>query len=346
MMELFKVAVSSKASDVLITAGAPPMFRVRGEFLPSIFPGLVAKDTKDLLYGILRHDQIAKFEAAKELDFSLAVEKIGRFRANMFFQRGCIGGAFRLIPAQVPTVSALGLPPVLEELALQQQGLILVTGPTGHGKSTTQAAMIDIVNSRKRMHVVTIEDPIEYLHKNKKSVIEQREVGEDTESFASALKHVLRQCPDVILIGEMRDLESIASALTAAETGHLVLATLHTNDCVQAVDRLLDVFPAHQQGQVRAQLAFSLVAIIAQRLVPKTDGSGRIPAVEILRNNAAVGHLIRDGKTHQIYTIMETHARDGMCTMDKALKELYLQGNVSLEDCKARMRNPASLEKV
>ncbi len=345
MLDLFKMAAANKASDVIVTAGAPPMFRVRGELMPSIHPTLDAKDTKALLYTLLRHDQIAKFEAARELDFSLTVEKVGRFRANIFVQRGCLGGAFRLIAARIPTLAELNLPPILEDIALQQQGLILVTGPTGHGKSTTQAAMIDIINTKKKAHIVTIEDPVEYLHKNKKSVIEQREVGDDTDSFAAALRHVLRQAPDVILIGEMRDLESISSALTAAETGHLVVATLHTNDCVQAVDRLLDVFPAHQQNQVRAQLAFCLVAVIAQRLLPKNSGDGRIVAVELLRNNAAVGHLIRDAKTHQIYTIMETHAKDGMITLDKALKELYLAGSISYEEAKGRMRNPGTLEK-
>jgi twitching motility protein PilT len=346
MLDLFRVAVTNKASDMLVTAGAPPMFRVRGEFISSVFPPLEAKDTKSLLYTILSHDQIAKFEATKELDFSLTVEKVGRFRANIFMQRGCLGGAFRLIAAKIPTLAELSLPPILEELALQSQGLILVTGPTGHGKSTTQAAMIDIINTKKKCHIVTIEDPLEYLHKNKKSIIEQREVGDDTDSFANALRHVLRQAPDVILIGEMRDLESISSALTAAETGHLVIATLHTNDCVQAVDRLLDVFPAHQQGQVRAQLAFCLVAVIAQRLLQRSSGDGRIVAVELLRNNAAVGHLIRDAKTHQIYTIMETHAKDGMVTMDKALKELYLAGSITYEEAKGRMRNPTGLEKA
>jgi len=235
---------------------------------------------------------------------------------------------------------------VIEELAMAPQGLIVVTGPAGHGKSTTQAGMIDYINGRRKAHVITIEDPIEFMHTNRKCVIEQREIGEDTLSFSEGLKHVLRESPDVILVGEMRDPESIACALTAAETGHLVITTAHTNDCVQAVDRLLDVFPAMQQGQVRAQLSMCLLAVIGQRLLPRQDGNGRIPAVEILRNSHGVAHLIRDEKTAQIYAMMETHGRNGMRTMDAALKDLFARGLVTHEEARGRMRTPSLLDRV
>jgi twitching motility protein PilT len=346
LSQVFKAAVANGASDVIITAGSPPIMRINGEIVFALTPPLSGEETKKLIYGILRDEQIARFEAARELDFSFYVEASHRFRGNSFLQRGHVGAAFRLIANKIPTLVELKLPAVLEEFALSQQGLILVTGPTGHGKSTTQAAMIDIINSRKKVHIVTVEDPIEYLHQNKKSVIEQREVGDDTKSFANALRHVLRQNPDVILVGEMRDLDSISAALTAAETGHLVITTVHTNDAVQAIDRLLDVFPSHQQAQVRMQLSMSLLAVVAQRLLPRADGTGRVAACEILRSNSAISHLIRDGKTHQIYTIMETHAKDGMVTLDACLKELYLKGIVSHEECRSRMKNPAYLDKV
>ncbi len=343
---LFKAAVEKQASDVVITVGSPPLFRIHSELIPLKVPALTEGDAKTLIYDILTPEQVVRLEKHRELDFSFFVEGKHRFRGNAFFQRGFVGGAFRLIANHVPTMEQLGLPPVLEEFALAPQGLFLVTGPTGHGKSTTQAAMIDLINSRKRAHIVTIEDPIEYMHRNKRSVVEQREVGDDTLSFANALRHVLRQAPDVILVGEMRDLESISAALTAAETGHLVLATLHTNDSIQAIDRLVDVFPAHQQNQVRAQLSMALLGVLAQRLLRTVDGEGRVVATELLRNNPAIGHLIRDGKTHQIYTIMETHAREGMYTMDSSLKALFQKGIVSYEDVRSRMRNPSVLDRL
>ncbi|MBI5368376.1 MAG: type IV pilus twitching motility protein PilT [Planctomycetes bacterium] len=346
MMEIFKAAAARVASDIIITAGSPPILRVNGDLISANSPPLTLEDTKSMVYSLLRAEQIAKFERERELDFSFYVENFQRFRGNAFFQRSCVGAAFRLIPNTIPALRELGLPPVLEEFALQPQGLILVTGPTGHGKSTTQAALLDLVNTRRRAHIVTIEDPIEYLHKNKKCVVEQREVGDDTLDFAGALRHVLRQNPDVILVGEMRDLESISAALTASETGHLVIATLHTNDAIQAIDRLLDVFPPHQQNQVRTQLSMCLLAILAQRLVPTVRGAGRAVATEILRNNAAVAHLIRDGKTHQIYTILETHAREGMYTLDHSLKELFLKGVIAYDTARSRMRNPAALDQA
>ncbi|MCC6741046.1 MAG: type IV pilus twitching motility protein PilT [Planctomycetia bacterium] len=346
MVQVFKAAVGGRASDVVITSGSPPIFRVNGEVVFGQTPPLGPEETRKLVYDILRPEQIARFEREKELDFSLTVEDVHRFRGNVFQQRGNVGAAFRLIPDRIPVLRELGLPRVLEEFALTPMGLFLITGPTGHGKSTTLAGIINLINEQKKAHVVTIEDPIEFLHRNRKSVIEQREVGDDTHSFASALKHVLRQAPDVILVGEMRDPESIGAAITAAETGHLVLATLHTNDSVQAIDRLIDVFPSHQQSQVRAQLSMSLLAVVAQRLIRTADGKGRVVACEVLKNNAAIGNLVRDGKTHQIYTVMETHAREGMVTLDASLKELYLTGRITFDEARRRMRNPALLEKA
>ena len=340
---LLQFAVDKGASDVLLTAGASPVVRVNGELMYTNAETLTPEASKKTVYSVLTDEQIARFEANKELDFSLFVKDVHRFRGNVFLQRGCVGAAFRLIPERAPSREELGLPPVVEDFCTRYQGLIIVTGPTGHGKSTTQACMLDIINERRKLHVVTVEDPIEYIHYNKKSVIEQREVGDDTRSFAAALRHVLRQDPDVILVGEMRDLETMSAALTAAETGHLVITTLHTNDAVQSVDRLLDTFPPHQQNQVRTQLAFCLLAVIAQRLVPQADGKGRVLAIEILRNIPAVGHLIREGKIHNIYTVMETQMREGMCTMDASLKRLYLRGLITREAARTRMRNPELL---
>ena len=345
LSKLFALAVQKSASDILITAGSPPMLRIAGDLHPLTAPALTGEDTKRWCYGVIASDQIARFEREKELDFSFDYQGKLRFRGNLYVQRGQVAAAFRVIANDIPSLEQLKLPMVLREFALKPQGLFIVTGPTGHGKSTTQAAMVDIINSERKCHIVTIEDPIEFLHKNRRSVIDQREVGEDTLSFAAALKHVLRQNPDVILVGEMRDPETMATALTAAETGHLVLATLHTNDAVQAVDRIVDTFPAHQQGQVRTQLAFSLLAILAQRLLPRADGMGLQVAVEILVNSPAVSHLIRDGKAHQLYSVLETSGKDGMVTMDHTLKEMALAGTITFEEAKKRMRNPAVLTK-
>ena len=342
--DLFQLAVKRSASDILISANTPPALRINGELAFVNCGAVTADETKALVYSILGSDQIAKFEAEKELDFSLYVQDLHRFRANVYLQRGCVGAAFRLIPGVIPSSEELGLPRMVEDLALRPQGMVLVTGPTGHGKSTTQAAMVDLINKQRRVHVITVEDPIEYVHTNQKSVVDQREVGGDTHSFSAALKHVLRQDPDVILIGEMRDLDTISAALTAAETGHLVLATLHTNDAIQSVDRLLDVFPPHQQGQIRTQLGFCLLAVIAQRLIPRIDRPGLVVATEILMNTSASANLIREGKTHQLYTVMETSARDGMHTMDSSLKQLYLKGIIAYEEAQKRMRNPKVLE--
>jgi twitching motility protein PilT len=346
LTDLLRRALRSGASDVILTAGAPPAFRINGQVVSVGGPPLTDEGSRRLVYGVLRDAQVARFEAELELDFAFSLDGRHRFRGNAFLQRGSVGAVFRLVPDSVPEIESLNLPAVVEEFALAPQGLVLVTGPAGHGKSTTQAAMIHRINSRRRAHVITVEDPIEFVHANLLSVVEQREVGQDTKSFAEALRHVLREAPDVILVGEMRDPESIACALSSAETGHLVLATLHTNDSVQAVDRIVDPFPPAQQGQIRSQVSMALLGVISQRLLPRADGKGRIPAVEILRNTTGVSHLIREGKTPQIYAIMETHAKDGMRTMDAALKDLYLRGAVTYDEAAGRMRNPKMLDRA
>jgi twitching motility protein PilT len=345
-IEVFNQAVEAEASDLIVTAGEPPIVRIHGNIKPlKGYEALTSDETRRFLYGLLRDEQIARFEQEKELDFSIQLRDRRRFRGNAFFQRGAVGAAFRTVPGEVPSMDELFLPSTLGQLALSMQGLMMVTGPTGSGKSTTLASMIDVINRKRRVHVVTIEDPIEYLHTNKRAIIEQREVGEDTLSFPSALRHCLRQSPDVILIGELRDFETISTAVTAAETGHLVLGTLHTNDCVQAVDRMIDVFPPNQQVQIRSQLAASLLAVFNQRLLPRSDQPGLIAASELLIANVAVRTLIREDKTHQLYSVMETGARDGMYTMDQCLKRLFVHGHIPLEEARRRVRNPREFEK-
>jgi twitching motility protein PilT len=341
---ILRLAVKRNASDAIVTAGVPPALRVDGDLHYTNAPPLSPRETQRLVYEILADEQIARFERDRELDFSIALGEEHRFRVNCYWQRDAVGAAFRVIPKDIPDLATLGVPAIMRELVLSHQGLILITGPTGHGKSTTQAALIDIVNTEKKVHIVTIEDPLEFLHASKSSVVDQREVGQDTLSFAEALRHVLRQDPDVILIGEMRDLETMRTALTAAETGHLVIATLHTNDAVQSVDRIIDSFPPHQQSQVRAQLSFCLLAILSQRLLPRKGGGERVLATELLCNNAAVANLVREGKTQQIYGVMETQARQGMYTMDSSLKDLYLKGVVEREAARRRMRSPQLLD--
>ncbi len=340
MKNLFELVIARKSSDLLLTAGAPPLLRINGELKATEYPELTPEENKRLIYSILSEKQREEFEEKRELDMSIGVSGGHRFRVNVYMQKGCVTAAMRTIPEQIPSLEELGIPKIVAKLAFRPQGLILVTGPTGHGKTTTQAAIIDLINAHKRCHIITVEDPIEYVHYHKKSVIDQRELGSDTLSFPGALKYVLRQNPDVILIGEMRDLETIASALTAAETGHLVIATLHTNDAIQTVDRIVDVFPSHQQQQIRIQLALSMLAVISQRLLPRANGKGRVLACEILRNNSAVANLIREAKTHQIYSIMETHSKDGMITLDASIKQLYLRGIISYDVAVNHVRNP------
>jgi twitching motility protein PilT len=346
MKMLFEHAARIAASDLIITAGAPPIVRVDGELYPAIEVSLAPEGSKKLIWSLLNETQQEMFERNRELDFSLAVTGSLRFRANIYYQKGAVAGSFRLIPREIPSLKDLGLPPIVKELTLRSKGLILVTGPTGSGKTTTQAAMIDLINSTQRCHIVTVEDPIEFVHENKKGIVDQREVYADTLSFANALKYVLRQNPDVILVGEMRDMETIGAALTAAETGHLVIATLHTNDAVQSIDRIVDVFPPHQHAQIRTQLAFALIGVIAQQLIPKADGEGRILAAEILIKNYAVATHIREAKTHQTRSIMEASKAEGMITMDHRLKELYEAGEIRYEEVVRRVSSPAFLKEI
>lgn len=342
--DLFELVANEKASDLLISAGAPPILRINGNLFRSRTEALTPEQTKQLIYDFLTDDQKEAFEKNRELDFSLAVGRRHRFRVNVYWQKQAVTAALRPIPEKIPALDDLGLPDVVKQLAKARQGLVLVTGPTGHGKTTTQAAVIDLINNDRACHIVTVEDPIEYVHSHKRSIVDQREVGFDTKSFASALKYVLRQDPDVILIGEMRDLETIRAALTAAETGHLVFATLHTNDAIQSVDRVIDVFPGGEQQQIRFQLSMTLLAIISQRLLPRADNAGRVLACEVLQNNTAIANLIREGKTHQVYSVLETGFKEGMQTLDRSLKTLYKKGLVSFDDAAANMRNPKDLK--
>lgn len=343
LRDLFNMVTESKASDLLLTANVPPVFRKDGRLVQAPLPDMAPDEVKRLVYSFLTDEQKQKFEEDKELDLSLGVGTEHRFRINCFIQRGCVAAAFRPIPSKVPGLKELGLPPIIYDFCFAPQGLVLVTGPTGHGKSTTQAAMVDVINTQKSCHIITIEDPIEYVHQHKKSIVEQREVGGDTHRFSTALKYVLRQDPDVILIGEMRDLETIAAALTVAETGHLVLATLHTNDAVQTIDRIVDAFPERQQQQIRVQLSMVLLAVVSQRLLPRASGQGRIVATEVLRNTHASAALIREAKTPQLYSVIETGTKDGMHTMDSSLIRLYKRGLISLDEARIHMKNPQTL---
>ena len=342
--QLFELVVKQKASDLLIGAGAPPILRVNGELLRVKGTSLTEDDSKKLIYSVLTPEQIKKFEKDKELDFSLASGRKHRFRVNVYLQKQAVTAALRPIPEEIPKWDDLGLPDYIKTLAMAKQGLVLVTGPTGHGKTSTLAAIIDIINEQRSCHVITIEDPIEFVHQHRRSIVDQREVGEDTHSFVDALRYVLRQNPDVILVGEMRDLETIQAALSAAETGHLVFATLHTNDAIQSVDRIIDVFPAEQQQQIRFQLSMVLLAILSQRLLPREDGEGRVLALELLKNTTAVANLIREAKTHQVYSVMETAKKDDMITMDKSVKNHYMDGTISYDEAVVNMRNPKELK--
>ena len=343
MKELLKSAIHYGASDMLLSVGNPPILRINGDLLElNQVSKLSNSDTRNLLFSVLSRHQRAEFEQNKELDFALSITlndqnntaSSHRFRVNGFFQKGSISCAIRVINQHIPNPEQLRLSPVVLDLGKRPHGLVLITGPTGHGKSTSLACLIDQINQNRSCHIITIEDPIEYVHNNKKAIIEQRELHADTHSYAQAMKYILRQDPDVILIGEMRDPETISAALTAAETGHLVLATLHTNDAVQTVDRIIDSFPPHHQGQIRSQLSACLEGVIAQRLLPRADTSGRIAVFEIMLGNTAVRALIRDGKTHQIKAAMETAQREGMNTMDKSLLELYNEGLISRQTVK------------
>ncbi|MFA4043371.1 MAG: hypothetical protein HZRFUVUK_000136 [Candidatus Fervidibacterota bacterium] len=344
--DLLRIVVEKNASDLHLCVGVPPVLRIDGKLYRTPFMPAEPAQTQRLIYEILTDDQIQRFENELELDFSYSLQNIARFRVNVFKDRGNVAAAFRLIPRRIPSIRELGLPVILEELILKPRGLILVTGPTGSGKSTTLAAMIDHLNNTDSRHVITIEDPIEYMHTHKKCIINQREIGQDTLSFAKALRSALREDPDVILVGEMRDLETIATAITAAETGHLVLATLHTNNAAETIDRIIDVFPAEQQAQIRVQLSNNLVAVLSQQLLPRASGRGRVAAMEIMIATPAIRNLIREGKTHQIPSIIQTSGEFGMQTMDQALRDLYLQGIITYEDAMARAQRPEELKKM
>jgi twitching motility protein PilT len=338
---LLEEMIQKDASDLHITAAEKPKLRVDGDIVDSSAQEvLTPKDTLQLAYSVLTENQKKRFEIEDELDFSFGIQGLARFRGNVFKQRGCVAMVIRMIPFNVRTFQELGLPPILGKLAERPRGLILVTGPTGSGKSTTLAAIIDKVNKERKGHIITVEDPIEFIHRHQSCIVNQREIGTDTKTFASALKYALREDPDVILVGEMRDLETVAAALTIAETGHLVLATLHTNSAAESINRIIDVFPSNQQAQVRAQLAFVLEGVITQTLLPRLKGRGRAMAAEIMIATPAIRALIRDDKVHQIYSAMQSGKKFGMQTMNDALFQLYTNRDVSQEECERVSSDP------
>lgn len=343
---LLNLVIERHASDLHLRVKSPPVLRINGSLIPADLPPFEPAELQSLIESMLTDEQRETFRRELELDFGYSVAGLSRFRVNVFWQRGAMGAAIRAIPMRVPTIQELGLPDGVPRLAELPRGLVLVTGPTGSGKSTTLAALINYINHHRSSHIVTIEDPIEYLHHDVKSIIDQREVGADTHSFSHALRHVLRQDPDVILIGEMRDLETIATAITAAETGHLVFATLHTQSAHQAVERIVDVFPPHQQNQVRMQLSLSLEGVLSQSLLPRADGRGRVAAVEVLMMTPAVRNLIREGKTFQLPSAIQSGARDGMQTLDQALRRLVERGLVTYEEAAARAASLAEFEQL
>ena len=341
LRSLLEEMIERGASDLHVTAGERPKLRVDGHITDSSTDHvLTPKDTLQLTYSILTENQKKRFETEDELDFSFGIQNLARFRGNVYRQRGCVALAIRQIPFKILTFEELRLPPVIKGLSERPRGLVLVTGPTGSGKSTTLAAMVDKINKERRGHILTIEDPIEFIHRHQGCMVNQREVGADTQSFSRALKYAMRQDPDVILVGELRDLETIQAALTIAETGHLCMATLHTNSCAETINRIIDVFPAHQQPQVRAQLAFSLEGVVTQQLLPKARGRGRAMAAEIMVCTPAIRACIRDDKVHQIYSIMQAGKKHGMQTLNDALRELYLQREVTLEECVRASSDP------
>jgi twitching motility protein PilT len=345
--ELVQQLVDRKGSDLHISAGAPPMMRISGKLVSTEQEVLDPETTQRLIYSILDNDQILKFERDSELDMSFGIAGLGRFRTNVFYQRGTVAAVLRVIPFEIKNMQDLGLPTeVCEELCMRPKGLLLVTGATGSGKSTTLASMIDYINRTRNDHIVTIEDPIEFVHRNKCCLVNQREVHSDTQGFSNALRTVLRQDPDVIMVGEMRDQETIAAALTIAETGHLTLATLHTNDVVQTVNRIIDVFPAHQQQQIRTQLSFTLQAVFCQQLVPRTDGRGRVLAAEIMIVNQAIRTLVREDKTHQLTSIIQTGGKYGMKTMNQALFDLYRQHLITYDEALNHSTDPEDLKRL
>jgi twitching motility protein PilT len=347
LRSLLEEMVSRNASDLHIVAGERPKLRVDGDITnSSAEQELAPKDTLQLAYSVLTETQKKRFELEDELDFSFGIQGLARFRGNVFKQRGCVSMVIRQIPFAIKTFDQLGLPGAIAKMAEKPRGLVLVTGPTGSGKSTTLAAMVDKVNRERKGHIITVEDPIEFIHKHQQCIINQREIGSDTKSFASALKYALREDPDVILIGELRDLETIAAALTIAETGHLAFATLHTNSAAESVNRIIDVFPSHQQSQVRAQLAFVLEGIVTQTLLPKAQGKGRVMAAEILVVTPAIRALIRDDKVHQIYSSMQAGKKYGMQTLNDALYQLYMNREVAADECLRVSGDPTEFQRM
>ena len=347
IQQMLKHMVELGASDLHITTGTPPQIRVNGKMTPMKMRPLLPSDTKSICYSILTEIQKSKFEEINELDFSFGVKGLARFRGNVFVQRGALAGVFRLIPYKFLSFDELGLPSVIKTISNKSNGLVLVTGPTGSGKSTTLASMIDRINSEREEHIVTIEDPIEYLHPHKKCIVNQREVGSDTHSFKNALKYILRQDPDIVLLGELRDLETIEAALTIAETGHLCFATLHTNGAVQTINRIVDVFPTNQQQQVRTQLSFVLEGVLSQTLLPRMDGKGRALALEIMVPNTAIRALIRDDKVHQLYSQMQMgQDKYGMQTMNQCLFSLFHTKKISMNDALSRSSDIEELKEM
>ncbi len=345
--QLLKTMVERGGSDLHVTTNSPPQIRVDGKLVPLDMPPLAAPETKQLAYSVLTDAQKHRFEENLELDISFGIKGLARFRANIFNQRGATAAVYRQIPYEILGFKELGLPLVVEEICNKPRGLVLVTGPTGSGKSTTLAAMIDKINRERHEHIITIEDPVEFLHSHKSCIVNQRELHADTHSFANSLRSALRQDPDVVLIGEMRDLETIESALRIAETGHLTFGTLHTNSAAQTINRIVDVFPAHQQAQIRAQLSFVLEGILCQTLLPKANGKGRVMAMEILVPNAAIRNLIREDKVHQIYSTMQTgQAKYGMQTFNQSLATLYFKKHITLQTALSRSSNPDELQEM
>lgn len=341
LKNLLRTASEKKASDLHITAGSMPIVRIDGRLIPlSDFPRLDKEDCKRLVYSLLNDKQKAAFERDLELDFSLEISELNRFRVNVHMQRGSVEAAFRMVSLRIKTIEELGLPPVVAELCRKTQGLVLITGPTGVGKTTTLASMVDRINSERQAIVIVIEDPIEYVHTNRRSIIKQREVHSDTRSFSNSLTHALRQDPNVIVVGEMRDLETISTTLTAAETGHLVLATLHTPDAAQTIDRIIDVFPPYQQQQVKIQLAGTLQGVISQQLLPRADRKGMVLATEVMIATPAIRNLVREHETEQLLTHIQTGFQYGMHTMDKSLKMLFQKGIISEDTFNTYIRNP------
>ena len=347
LQDLLKSLIEKGGSDLHITSGSPPRMRINGKLSPINIPPLNGVVTKKMCYAVLTDAQKHRFEEENELDFSFGLKGLSRFRGNLFVQRGTVAGVFRSIPFSIRTMAELGLPPIVEELTKKPRGLILVTGPTGSGKSTTLASMINEINLSRHDHIITIEDPIEYLHNSKTALVNQREVGSDTHAFKKALKYVLRQDPDVVLLGELRDMETIETALTIAETGHLCIATLHTNSAVQTINRIIDVFPAYHQPQIRAQLSFVLEGVLCQLLLPRADSNGRVLTLEVMVPNAAIRNLIREDKVHQMYSQMQVgQAKFGMQTMNQSLADLHIRKEITLDEALTRSSDPEELRQI